>query len=188
MGLLLNDREQRLFDNLNVEMLCLAGAEDVILWHFTRTALIGDTVEDGVVDHSRIDCLYAEPISAGAVNPGTGTIPTGKNYFPYKVLAYFEKPTKTAEGTSEGLDITLGNRIWFSRSNLEANKVPLDEDGNRVKEGDIFELFSNGLSWFFELKVVERDGFIHDSETWTQYSCEYIRNRSFIPERKVGGV
>lgn len=165
MGTLLTGKEKSLFDSINREILGLAGADNVVLWSFLASVASGD-----------VDPLYAEPV------PGTN------HYAPYKVLAYFERPAVVSEGADGGLDITLEGRVYFSRRDLEVAKVIPEGDTSEkdlIKPGDIFELFSKGRSWYFELKNVERDGFVNDSEVFTQYVCDFERARSFIPERKL---
>lgn len=167
MGTLLTDKEKALFDSINVEILKLAGAEDkdsgpVILWSFTPPIQTGAK-----------DPLYVEP------NPRA-------IYAPFKVKASFEIPIRDFSATDEGIDIRTSNTVWFSRKDLEDSGLPLDDQGDLVKIGDIFELFSQGKKIYFELRVVNRHGFVNDSQVFTQYQCEFVRNDDFIPERKIG--
>jgi len=169
MGTLLNNSEQTFYDQVNVEVLTLAGTDNLILWTFTKPTSMAE-----------IDCLYGEPIV-------DANGPVGTNYYPFEVLGLFQKPVRTSDGTPHGLDITRDGVIYFSRKNLEDKNVPATSEGDRVKEGDVFELFSNipDKRWFFELKKVERDGWENDSDVWTQYICDFVRHDSFIPERKL---
>jgi hypothetical protein len=164
MGTLLGEREIFLFDQRNVEVLRLAGTPNAVLWAFASYSVSGDA-----------DCLYEEPI------------PGSNHYFPFKVMCWFEQPSAAAESSDEGRQNVLDAVFYFSRKNLETINVPLDSDKNHVRVGDIVELFSKDKvkRWFFQIKNVERNGFLNDSRYWTQYKCEAIRYDQFNPERQL---
>lgn len=166
MGILLNDREAAWFDNTAVEVTVLAGVDNTVLWHFVAfPAGVSGTV----------DCLYSEPTDGS------------QHYFPFKVLGWFEAPTQTQEASELGLDVYSEGRFYFVRKDLECNRVPPNENGDRVATGDIVQIFKKGKFWYFDLKNVERTGWVTDSQTWTHYVCDMIRREDFIPERSISG-
>lgn len=164
MGTLLGGREKFLFDRRNIEVLRLAGTQKTILWAFTSHSVSGDA-----------DCLYEEPIQGS------------QHYFPFKVLCWFEQPSQSAESTEEGRSNVVDGIVYFSRKDLENRKVPLDAENHHVRVGDIVQLFSHDKvrTWYLQVKNVERDGFVNDSEFWTQYKCEVIKYDQFEPERLI---
>src|SRR6185312_698303 len=108
MGRLLNKGEQSLFDSVNVEVQSLAGVGDgnCVLWKFVKVPQ-GAT---GLGVSGFIDCLYGEPIMQS------------RHYFPYKINAYFERPTVDAEAAEEGLTVTKNSKVTISRKGLEIAK------------------------------------------------------------------
>ena len=185
MGLLLNDREKLLFDQRNIEVLRLAGADDVILWSkavnpYGVPALLGNSVS-GV---PAIDCLYGEPnatIASTVIGQQHGY------YRGYSVLGLFEEPSVTFDLTLLGGEQIYDSIMWFSRADLESRKIPVDDTRDYVKAGDIVELFSKskGYSLYIEIINANRTGFIHDAKTWTQYKCECVRSTAIPPESKI---
>lgn len=164
MGLLLNGSEKKLFDQCSYEVLRLAGADDPILWRFFEHA-------PGVTD---IDCIYKEPA------------PNSKHYKPFKVMCHFEEPDTVTQVGDDGKERRVEGRIWFVRLDLENAKVPIDSVGDYVNAGDIVQLFSKSKkTWYFELINATRTLFEHNSDVWTHYVCDVVRNDSFIPEKKV---
>lgn len=158
-----------MFDDRSVEVLRLAGAVPVTLWHFVKYPKIGSV-------SGFVDCVYGEPIQ--------GT----KHYLPYKVLAYFERPTQLAEGLDDGLVNTDDSIVYFSRRDLENKKVPLDPvSQEHVQVGDIVQFFKGQREFFLEVRNVEKDGWINDSEWWTQYRCDTVVNSAFVPDNKLEG-
>lgn len=186
MGLLLNGGEKFLFDDRNVEILRLTGVDDCVLWHFIAyptAELIAalppdaqayiplDSVSGGV-----IDCLYDEPMSGS------------KHYAPFKVLGYYEEPTLTDTVADSGSDFVFEGRMWFSRKNLEDAQIPPEPVHNDlVQVGDIAQIFKAGRYFYFEIRNITRTGWVHDSQEFTQYVCDVVRNDSFVPERKILG-
>jgi hypothetical protein len=169
VGRLLNGSERRLFDSIAMDVLRLAGADQTVLWKFVRNPAKTINQVSGF-----IDCLYEEPINAS------------KHYFPYKIMCYFDQPDRATEATDDGRQQRSEGRAWVSRKDLEEKKVPLDETGNHMASGDIIQLFSkSGKTWYFEVMSVNRDGFENDSDVWTHYVLDLVRNDSFIPERKI---
>lgn len=182
MGTLLNSNEQRLFDSVALEILTLAGTHSPVLWKFSKTG--GATASNIMSVSGLIDCLYEEPRMPSSL-PANSKL---KLYTPYNVLCYFERPTDTYDATDSGLAERREGKIWLSRLNLENVKVPLNEHLNHVQPGDVIQLWSKTKkSWYFDLITAERDGFENDSEVWTHYECEIVRNESFDPERKIEG-
>lgn len=172
MGTLLNGKEQKFFDSVAVEVLTLAGTDGTILWKFSAFPA-------GVDPELAVDCLYEEPIPIYYDDTGV------KHYRGYKVLMHFEEPTSSNDATDNGLVIRNDSVFWFARKDLENKKVPIDEQGEHISVGDIVQFFSKGKTWYFEFTNVERSGFEHDSEVWTHYRAEGIRNISFKPEQKI---
>jgi len=170
MGTLLSKREKILFDKINSEVYVLAGAEDVYLWKWQKYFGNVSSVSGSV------DCLYGEPI------------PNTKHYKPYKIIAYFERPTTTFDSTDEGLQYIKEGRVYVSRLILERAKVPKDkEELEHVNVGDVFEFFRKGNRFSFEVRNVEKDGWINDQDTWTQYIADVVYLSSFNPDRKLIG-
>ena len=170
MGILLNKREKSLFDRINSEVYVLAGAEDVLLWKWQKYFGNVSSVSGSV------DCLYGEPI------------PNTKHYKSYKIIAYFERPTSTYDSTDEGLQHIKEGRIYVSRLILERAKVPKDaEEKEHVNVGDVFEFFKKGNRFTFEVRNVEKDGWINDQDTWTQYIADVVYLSSFVPDKKLAG-
>jgi hypothetical protein len=128
------------------------------------------------VSGSAIDCLYGEPVIGS------------KHYIPFKIMAFFEKPTELADNLEGGLAKTTDSIVTISRKHLEIKKVPIDSmSGDRVKEGDIIQFFKGGQQLFFEARNVERDGWVNDSEVWTQYILDCVNTTSFTPDEKLLG-
>lgn len=177
MGTLLNSAEHVFFDNVALEVLRLAGTPDPILWKFYK--ILPPSLLSSV--SGQIDCIYEDP--------GNGS----KHYIPFgtatgnPVLCYFEKPDALTDVNDNGLVQRFEGRIWFSRKNLENLKVPLDDDANHMSPGDIIQLWSKNKvrSWYFEVIRAEREGFENDSDVFTHYACDVVRNDNFIPERKI---
>lgn len=169
MGRLLHKREQSLFDKINAEVYQLAGAEDVVLWKWNK--YFGPA--SGVSGY--VDCIYGEPI------PGT------KHYVQYKIIAYFERPTQIVETSDEGLFTVKEARVFVSRIILERAKVPKNHELEHIAIGDIFEFFRKGKKFYFEVRNVEKDGWINDQDTWTQYIADVVLNSTFAAEQKLVG-
>lgn len=167
MGILLNGHEKNLFDSVALEILNLAGTESPILWKFAEK--VGRAVS------GFSDCLYEEPIDGS------------KHYVPFRVLCYYEAKDRNTEVTDDGLVQTTAGRITFVRRNLEEARVPMDENANHISEGDIIQLWSQNRlrSWYFEITNVNRDGWQLDSDVFTLYVADVVRNDSFTPERKI---
>lgn len=167
MGSLLGGREKFMFDGRNVEVMRLAGAVPVILWSFQKY-IAGVT--------GALDCLYGEPVVGS------------KHYIPYKIYAFFEKPTQLADTLVGGLVQTNDARVYLSRKDLENKKVPKEyPDGDMCKVGDIIQFFRNGKVMYFEARNVERDGWVNDSEHYTQYLLDCVNTTSFTPDQKLLG-
>jgi hypothetical protein len=191
MGILLNDSEQAWFDNTAVEVTTLAGVDNTVLWNFVALPIFERPCYPDVsgcvpyVPHApQIPLVY--PDQYGPVDTLYGEPnPHSKHFFPFKVLGWFEAPTQTQEASDQGLNVYSEGRFYFVRKDLENNKVPQNENGDRIKTGDIVQMFKKGKFWYFDLKNVERTGWVTDSETWTHYVCDIIRREDFIPERKI---
>jgi hypothetical protein len=182
MGSLLNSAEQKFFDNVALEVLTLAGTPSPILYKFSKTGYA--TASNITSVSGLIDCLYEEPRIPTRLPSGSKL----QRYTPYQVLCYFERPTHVIDAQDNGLVERTEGKFWFSRLDLENKKVPLNEHGYHVQPGDVIELWSKITNkyWYFDIITAERDGFEHDSEVWTHYECEAVRNESFSPERKIG--
>jgi hypothetical protein len=169
MGSLLGKSEKALFDQINSEVYVLAGTDQVHLWKWY--SFIGNlaSVSGG------IDLMYGEPVYGS------------KHYEPYKVIAFFERPSFSADSTSEGLQNIKEGRVQISRKICENRKVPKDKNGYHIQIGDIFEFFRHGRTFFFEVKNMELDGWINDQDTWTQYLLDVVYNETFTPQRKLVG-
>lgn len=167
MGTLLTGIERSLFDNISLEVMTLAGTDSPILWKFAER--VGNAVS------GYADCLYEEPVSGS------------KHYIPFKVLCYFEAKDRSIEVGDDGLVGSTAGRITFVRKNLENARVPLDENANHISEGDIIQLWSQNRlrTWYFDIINVNRDGWQNDSDNFTQYVADVVRNDSFTPERKI---
>jgi hypothetical protein len=165
LGTLLNGKEKKLFDSINLEMMTLAGAQrvckDILLWAFQTPTT-----------STHKDALYDEPNSKAS-------------YKSYSVKIFFERPITETSATDEGLEQSFSGRAWFSRKDLELAKVAKDYKGNHVKEGDTFELFHKGNRIFYEIINVDREGIVNDSDVFTQYTVDFVRRQHFIPERKL---
>jgi len=169
MGSLLGKREKLLFDSRNLEVLRLAGAEPITLWHFVKYPKVGSV-------SGFVDCLYGEPL------------PDTKHYLPYKVLGWFEQPSQLIEGMDEGYQNTDDFIVYFSRKDLENKKVPINPVSfEHISVGDIIQIFKGGIEFYLEVRNVEKDGWINDSDVWTQYRCDTIQNSSFSPALKLEG-
>jgi hypothetical protein len=182
MGTLLGSGEQPFFDSIALEVLKLAGTASPILWKFSNT---GNAKPNTISEVSGlVDFLYEEP----KIPQGLPRSSKLKLYSPFQVLCFFERPNHTMDAQDNGLVDRTEGKFWFSRADLEARKVPVNQYGYHVHPGDVVELWSKVTNkyWYFEVISVERDGFEHDSEVWTHYECEAIRNESFSPERKLG--
>lgn len=166
MGSLLGKREKNLFDRVNAEVYTLAAAEDVVLWKWTKYT--------GSVSGS-LDLLYGEPILGS------------RHYIPFKTIAYFERPTSLAETPDEGIQYVRESRIFISRLICERSKIPSNGDDFHIRVGDIFEFFRKGKTFFLEVRNVEKDGWINDQDTWTQYAIDAVNNTTFTPDRKLQG-
>lgn len=173
MGTLLNGSEQKFFDNVALEVLTLAGTPDPVLWKFF--SVLPSTPISSV--SGQIDCIYSDPVSGS------------KHYLAYSkgLMCYFEKPDSLFDATDQGLTEKNEGRMWLARKNLEALKVPLDVEGDHVTAGDIIQLWSKNKirTWYFEVVQVEREGFENDSDVFTHYACNVVRNHNFKPERKI---
>lgn len=182
MGTLLSSNEQKFFDSIAVEVAVLAGTSTPILWKFSHSG--GATASNVSSVSGLVDCLYEEPRVPS-------TLPDGSKlmlYKPYKVLCFFERPSQVIDARDEGLVERTEGKFWLIRKDLEDKRVPLNEHGYHVQAGDVIELWSkfSQKKWYFEVISVDRDGFEHDSEVWTHYECDAVRNESFSPERKIG--
>ena len=168
MGSLLNGAEKGLFDSIALEVMALAGTDSPILWKFMER--VGSTPAANA-----IDCLYQEPVDGS------------KHYVPFRVLCYFEGKDRSTEVSDEGLVGLTAGSVTFVRKNLESAKVPLDDQANHLSEGDVIQLWSQNKlrTWYFEITNVNRDGWQNDSDNFTLYVCDVIRNDSFTPERKI---
>jgi len=173
MGTLLKKGEQVLFDNVNVEIQTLAGVGDgnCILWKFLKVP----PGAQGVGVSGFIDCLYGEPVLAS------------RHYQPYKINAYFERPTQDADATDEGMTVTKTSKVTISRKGVEIAKVPASSNRQHVNVGDILEFFRKGNAFFFEVKNCEQDGWINDQDQWTQYLADVVNINYFTPDRKLLG-
>jgi hypothetical protein len=181
VGTLLNSAEQKFFDSVSIEVLTLAGTHTPILWKFSKT---GNATASNIMSVSGlIDCLYEEPRIPSSL-PANSKL---KVYTPYTVLCFFERPTHVFDAQDTGLNERTEGKFWLSRLDLENKKVPLNEVGYHVQPGDVIEIWSKvqNKPWYFEFISVERDGFEHDSEVWTHYEIDAVRNESFTPERKI---
>lgn len=186
MGSLLNDREKKLFDDRNVEVLRLAGAEDVILWskttnQYTLPEILFGNSASGI---DGLDCLYGEanPVVADAVE--------GKQhgyYRQYQILGLFEEPAISFDVTVLGAEEVADVIWWVSRRIVEAAKVPRDGSGDYIKSGDIIQAFSKDKTetTYYEVINSNRTGYVHDSKTFTQYRLDCVRSSAFKPERKI---
>lgn len=168
MGTLLGKREQKLFDSVNAEVYTLSAAEDVILWKWSK--IFSNSSVSGT-----LDLLYGEPI------------PGSRHYLPFKTLAYFERPSSNYETQDEGLQNVKESRVFISRLICERSKIPHDKEFMHIRVGDIFEFFKKGKTFYLEVKNVERDGWINDQDTWTQYLLDTVYNSTFTPDRKLIG-
>lgn len=164
MGLLVNAKEKALFDKVSNEVFKLAGVEECILWRFKVRE-----------KQHPADLLYMEPVQ------------DAKHYESYRVLGIFEEPSQTQDATDEGLQGVTEIKIYFNRKNLEDARVPVGYDGDYVDVGDIIQIFRRGRFLYVEARNVERTGWVNDSQEFTQYVVECVRNDSFIPERKIQG-
>lgn len=147
----------------------MATAADVLLWQWIPYAGCVSSVSGS------IDLMYGEPIAGS------------KHYIPYRIHAFFERPTNSFETPDEGLQNIKESRIIVSRRIAERAKVPADKEGFHVRVGDIFQFFRRGKGFMFEVKNVEKDGWINDSDTWTQYVADVVYNSTFTPDRKLVG-
>lgn len=168
MGTLLNGSERILFDGVAQEVMRLVQTNDPILWKFVSA--VGCASVSGTTD-----CLYEEPIQ------------NSKHYIPYKVPCFFESKVKSDDVDEAGLVQRVDGTIHFVQQDLVLAKVPLDEQKNHLSSGDIIQLWSKNKvrTWYFEIVSVNREGWQNDSDNFTHYVCDVIRNESFTPERKI---
>lgn len=171
MGTLLNGAEKTFFDAISVEVLRLAGVDNCILWKFTAFPVINGSVSGSV------DCLYGEPT--------IGTNPL--HYKKFNVLALFQEPSHVTDALDTGELLKIEGRIYFARKNLEVAKVPANTFGDLVEPGDIVQIFLKGRFWYFDLANVERTGWVTDSQEYTHYVADMVRNSDFLPEQKLNG-
>jgi hypothetical protein len=170
VGTLLNDRERYLFDSIALDLLRLVCVNNCILYKFNAYP--------SVSGYSPVDCLYGEPVEG--LNP--------EHYKPYQVLAYFQEPSHSTDGTDGGEQKIIDGRIFFARKNLEQLRIPANSMGDLVDAGDIVRLFRQGVFWYFDLRNIERTGWVNDSQVYTHYACDVIQNTDFLPERKILGT
>lgn len=164
MGTLLNDREQRLFSSIALESFRLAGVDFCVLYKFS------EYLTNGV---SGVDCLYMEP----AINTNS------LHYTPFKVYAFFQEPTQTASAEISGEQTLIEGRIFFDVTDLQLRKIPQDIYKDWISVGDIVQLFRLGHYWYFDLRNIQRTGWVTDSQTFELYVCDMERNTDFTPER-----
>lgn len=174
MGTILNGREQKLFDNISVELLKIAGTDGSILWKFIE-------FPSGTDPELAVDCLYEEPVPTYYSTDASKV----KHYKQFKVLMHFEEPTTQVDAGDAGLIERNEATFWFARKDLENQKVPLNSNGDHIGVGDIIQFFSKGKTWYFEFVNTERTGFENDSDVWTHYRADGVRNLSFKPEQKI---
>lgn len=168
MGTLLDGSEFRLFDGIAEEVMRLAGTSCPVLWKLSEKIV---SSVSGVTD-----CLYEEPVAGKKI------------YIPYRdILCFFDAKEKNSDVGDEGLIERFEGRVFFVRADLEKHKVPLNDNKDHISEGDIIQLWANNKlrTWYFKIVQVNRDGWQNDSDVFTHYSCDVVRNVSFTPEEQI---
>ncbi len=169
MGILLDGSEHALFDGIAEEVMTLAGTNCPVLWKLSQKIISSVS--------GATDCLYEEPVAGQ------------KLYVPYRnILCFYEAKNKNSDVGDEGLIERVEGVVHFVRADLEKHKVPLDpQNKDHVVEGDIIQLWANNKlrTWYFKIVQVNRDGWQNDSDVFTHYSCDVVRNLSFTPEEQI---
>jgi len=163
----LDATESWMFDNIAQEHTN-AVAVDVMLYPLSRKK-------------STIDPLYGEAIEYAWDGP-------------FRILGFIEKPTVSIEVKQEGLKMMFPTTIWIPRLNLEQAGAPTPRESDVLGFWNIPYWIDQGITnkasdvppkFFFNLTVVEEDGFVFDGPYFTQFKLSLNRNTEFVPERRV---
>jgi hypothetical protein len=112
---------------------------------------------------------------------------------PYRIEGFVEKPQVSLEVREQGLKVAFPTTIWIPRLNLEqaGAKPPRESDvlGFWNIPYWIDQATTNKASdipqHFFNVTLVEEDGFVFDGPYFTQYKLTVNRNTEFVPERRI---
>lgn len=162
MGRLRDGFDAPLWRDINEEVIDLFGNEDGILYYFDKCRSNGS-----------VDPLYGEP---------AGTNPT---YLKFKIPFIMQDWSTPIDVDETGKEVTYESIIFISRAHLDKAGVPKDAVGDQVRPGDVFEAWFQGDRIFWDIIGVDRQGFVNDSDYWTQYIITARRNDRFQPERWV---
>ena len=157
---LLHGDDTNLFNSINEEIMDIACISDVYLYRFHE----GDS-------QPYDDPLWCE----------YDQLP---QYRRYKVKAFREKPNMFSDASEGGIEERVETVMTFSRKILEKAGVFYDNKKDLVAPGDFVQIFVRGVVDFFDIISAERDGYVNNTDYWTQYLCETARRTKYLPERK----
>lgn len=161
MGRLRHGYDAPLWRSINEEVIDLFGNEDGILHRLDPSGSCGGT-----------DPVWSEP-------SGVAT------YKKYKLPFIFQDLTTPIETGDQGYEQLYLVTIYISRVHMQKAGVFIDTTGDYVSPGDKFEMFTKGDRIFWDIIGVDREGFVNDSDSWTQYTLECKRTTKFEPEREL---
>jgi hypothetical protein len=75
--------------------------------------------------------------------------------------------------------------LWISREHLDTAVVPIDRIGEQVRAGDFVKVWVGGDEIYYDIVEATRDGYVNDSDKWTQYECTLKKRLKYEAERKL---
>lgn len=160
MGRLRDGYDAPLWRSVNEEVIDLFGNEDGILhWQSSTNCEIRDPV-------------WGEPVDKVRYNK-------------YRLPFFIQDFTTPVEVSESGREDIYEATIFVSRAHLDKAGVPKDNSGEQVRPGDVFECWHKGDRIFWNIIGVDRQGFVNDSDYWTQYILTAKRSTKFEPERET---
>jgi hypothetical protein len=161
MGRLRGGEDSPLFMSVNEEIVDLFGNEDGVLHRFDTDASCPSK-----------DPLWDEP----TVKPV---------YIPYNIPYLLQDWATPIQVDELGQEVIYEATLFISRTHLQKAGVPVDGNGDHVRPGDRFESWHQGDRIYFDLIGVDRQGYVNDSDNWTQYVCVARRSTKYVPEKDI---
>lgn len=161
MGRLRDGFDAPLWRSINEEVIDLFGNEDGVLHR-----------QGGADACLTRDPLWDEP---------TGSLKFEKFKIPF-LIQDFSTPIDVDDSGQEQI---YEATIFVSRAHLDKAGVPKGSDGEQVRPGDMLECWFRGDRIFWSIIGVDRQGFVNDSDYWTQYILVGRRTTKFTPERDL---
>lgn len=161
MGRLRGGEDAAYFRSINEEVIDLFGNEDGVLHRFNA---------EGSCPNQ--DPVWDEPT-------------TKPNYEPFNLPFLIQDWNTPIQVDELGAETIYEATIYISRAHLDRVAVPKDSTGEQIRPGDKFECWHQGDRLYYDIITVNRDGFVNDSDCWSQYVLTCRRTTKYVSEKDI---